>query len=91
MGQEITYEHKPKYDTIPVIILCSDTSGYTDDYIKTIKDGNNGKVLFASPAGNYHPRLAGYPVWIRGYEVKKTYYVPDRLETEDNGDSYIFI
>ena len=57
-----------KTDTIPVILLCSDTTGYTSTYI----DHTKPKTPFCTPTVNvYHPRLSGHPIWIRGYEVKK--------------------
>jgi len=57
-----------KNDTIPVIMLCSDTTGYTSTYV----DHTRTKTPFCTPTVDvYHPRLSGHPIWIRGYEVKK--------------------
>jgi hypothetical protein len=61
-----------KTDTIPVIMLCSDTTGYTSTYV----DHSKPKTPFCTPTVDvYHPRLSGHPIWIRGYVVTKDKYL----------------
>jgi len=73
-------------DTIPVILLCCDTAGYTTTYV----DKTRTKTKTCTPTvDEYHPQLSGYVVWMRGYEIRKVtgYY---RGSPEPNADGTVY-